>query len=437
MERSFFLPEDAEARESGKPVIVSLKKGTHPITWAFLPNGMQILLCDVPSEAVTVKCCIRAGSMRDTIPGTAHAVEHLLQKDVLMEGEHPALTDIVPNGLFGNAYTSQIKTTYERTGFVTDVNRIVRGVFTAVFESHHHLETTRWEREKPAIEQEIRQSLRDRELAMERSRALYPETPHIWHRPAGSIESVRKIDVSVLRSFFDRYYQPCNASLLLQGHGIELAPLIELASSFKNPEDSDTFVRTQHSSLFPPPVIAKASLQCDIARDALLLYAPTPEAFREDRMLYDGFCLLMGVLFNPMHGRILDRARRREGLVYGIEVTPDLDDIRFYTTLQREHMARFVQIFQEELHRVLNEPLDTSIWKPLLNRSRLSDACERAQGKSPDLEEKWLDQAFYDTNKAAFLQDFTNTFGPALIERIRACIEPLEWGELRLLSQHL
>ena len=149
-------------------------------------------------------------------PGTAHALEHMMFRGSPgLSAEQLANITALMGGQF-NADTQQTVTQYFFTVPGDDLD-------TAL-----HVEAERmkgilatqelWEKERGAIEQEVAQDLSNPEylLSMQLLAELFKGTPYA-HDALGTRPSFQQTTAAMLRQFYDTWYAPNNAILVIAG----------------------------------------------------------------------------------------------------------------------------------------------------------------------------------------------------------------------------
>lgn len=215
-EQLVFREEDARARETGKTVITRIQHGKDRYVWIFLPGGLQVMMPLERRPVVDVSIIIRQGTMSDEIPGIAHALEHLVCKDPLENGPHPALRSLVPIGLRSNARTVYNRTVYMARSPHHGWNRLLTGMIKMVFASEI-IDEKRWFQERPAILHETRgrsDLARTREAI---EAAIHPNVPRLQSTMCGSEKEILSISADDLIRAYTRGYHPQNAVIIITG----------------------------------------------------------------------------------------------------------------------------------------------------------------------------------------------------------------------------
>ena len=191
-----------------------------------LPNGLNVLfLADHKAPIATVQVFYHVGSKdeRVGIRGVAHMFEHMMFKGSqhVAPEEHARLLKEV--GGHVNAFTTEDVTAYHDTvppsyvGFALELEaermRQLK-LFQATVDS-----------ERQVVEEEKRLRIDNDPIgkAIEKFRALaFVKHPYNW-TPIGTIEDLEKVTPADCQRFYDTYYQPNNATLIVVGDVDETA----------------------------------------------------------------------------------------------------------------------------------------------------------------------------------------------------------------------
>ncbi len=188
-------------------------------SWS-LPNGLNVLfLADHKAPIATVQIFYHVGSKDEHvgIRGVAHMFEHLMFKGSthVPPEEHARLLKEV--GGVVNAFTTEDLTAYHDTvppsyvGFALELEaERMRNLklFPTTIDSERHV-----------VEEEKRLRVDNDPVgkAIERFRALaFTKHPYNW-TAIGTIEDLEKVTPADCQRFYDTYYQPNNATLIVVG----------------------------------------------------------------------------------------------------------------------------------------------------------------------------------------------------------------------------
>jgi zinc protease len=195
---------------------------------ATLPNGLRVILVRntlAPVVTTAVNYLVGANETPPGFPGLAHAQEHMMFRGSPgLSLDQLAAIGSLMGGHF-NADTRQTVTQFYFTVPAADLDVAL------------HIEATRmrgvldeqeaWNQERGAIEQEVAQDLSDpRYVLFTRLReAFFRGTPYA-HDALGTRPSFERTTGAMLHAFYDRWYAPNNAILVVAG---DLDPAATLA----------------------------------------------------------------------------------------------------------------------------------------------------------------------------------------------------------------
>src|SRR6478609_2327122 len=206
------------------------------VSWQ-LPNGLKVLfLPNHKAPIATVQVFYHVGSKDEHvgIRGVAHMFEHMMFKGSqhVAPEEHARLLKEVGGQV--NAFTTEDLTAYHDTvppsyvGFALQLEaermRNLR-LFPGTINS-----------ERQVVEEEKRLRVDNDPIgkAIEKFRALaFVKHPYNW-TPIGTIEDLRKVTPADCQRFYDTYYQPNNATLIVVGD-IDEADVRKLAEQHFGP----------------------------------------------------------------------------------------------------------------------------------------------------------------------------------------------------------
>ena len=206
------------------------------VSWQ-LPNGLKVLfLPNHKAPIATVQVFYHVGSKDEHvgIRGVAHMFEHMMFKGTehVAPEEHARLLKEVGGQV--NAFTTEDLTAYHDTvppsylGFAMQLEaermRSLK-LFPAIIDS-----------ERKVVEEEKRLRIDNNPIgkAIERFRALaYTKHPYNW-TAIGTIEDLDKVTPEDCQKFYDTYYQPNNATLIVVGD-VQEAEVRSLADKYFGP----------------------------------------------------------------------------------------------------------------------------------------------------------------------------------------------------------
>jgi zinc protease len=229
------------------------------VTDATLENGLRVLVLeDHRSPVVSIQVWYRVGSRneRSGATGLAHFLEHMMFKGTPRHGKGEFSRLVEQNGGQDNAFTTQDETSYY-VDVAADRADMVLGL-EADRMRHLLLDAREIDSERQVVMEERRTRTEDDPdglLSEEMNSVAFKAHPYRWP-VIGWMEDIERINPTELRAFYDTYYQPDNAILVVVG-------------DVKAP-DVMTRVRQLFGSIArgpdPPPVTAVEPPQVDERR---------------------------------------------------------------------------------------------------------------------------------------------------------------------------
>ena len=186
---------------------------------ATLANGLRVVIVQnslAPVVAVQVNYLVGSNEAPDGFPGMAHAQEHMLFRGSPGLSAEQLAAIISLTGDQFNAETQQTVTRYFCT-VAKDHLDIALNVEAARMRGALNLQEL-WEEERGAIEQEVAQDLSNPVyvLSTRLLAELFAGTPYA-HDALGTRASFQKTTSAMLKEFYERWYAPNNAVIVIVG----------------------------------------------------------------------------------------------------------------------------------------------------------------------------------------------------------------------------
>jgi zinc protease len=199
---------------------------------ATLSNGMHVVL--LPNKLAPVTTTVMTygvGSDDDTMPGVAHAAEHMMFRGTRDVSATQFAEMAARAGAEYNAETSNIATMYYfkiPSAYTGLALRLEADRMTGALDAESD-----WKTERTAIEQEVRahQSVPGAALQAKVRRAFFGDVPYAQDG-VGTIESFDKMHASDIAAFYHRWYHPNNATLVVAGDIDPASVLAEIHRDF-------------------------------------------------------------------------------------------------------------------------------------------------------------------------------------------------------------
>jgi zinc protease len=203
-------------------VAVSLAQGAQapPVTEVVLDNGLRVLVLeDHRNPIATIQTWYKVGS-RNEIPGAtglAHFLEHMMFKGTPAHGKGQFARIVEGNGGQDNAFTSNDVTSYY-VNIAADRVDLILGL-EADRMRNLLLDPKEIDSERQVVAEERRTRTEDDPdgyLSEEFLASAYKAHPYGWP-VIGWMQDILRISPTELRTFYNRYYQPNNALLVVAG----------------------------------------------------------------------------------------------------------------------------------------------------------------------------------------------------------------------------
>ncbi|HYA15447.1 MAG TPA: pitrilysin family protein, partial [Syntrophales bacterium] len=186
---------------------------------ATLENGLRVVIVRnnrAPVVTVMVNYIVGSSEAPKGFPGMAHAQEHMMFRGSPgLSADQLADIIALTGGMF-NADTQQTVTQYSLTVPAEDLDVALH--IEAIRMSDVLDSESSWEQERGAIEQEVAQDLSDPDFIFYKRlfAEIFKGTPY-EHTPLGTIESFDKTTGAMIKKFYDTWYAPNNAILVIAG----------------------------------------------------------------------------------------------------------------------------------------------------------------------------------------------------------------------------
>ena len=223
---------------------------------ATLTNGMRIVVVPnrlAPVVTTELNYLVGSNDAPEGFPGTAHALEHMMFRgsDGLDKDQLAQL-----GALLGGVYNADTTETVTQYTYTVPANNLDVALRIEALRMHGlTLSQADWEKERGAIEQEVSRDLSSPfyNFMSQAQSILFEHTPY-EHDALGTRPSFDRTDAALLRRFYEKWYAPNNAILVIAGDVKPAEALAQAKAAFGDIPRRDL---PQHAPIQTGPVQPK------------------------------------------------------------------------------------------------------------------------------------------------------------------------------------
>jgi zinc protease len=290
-----------------------------------LENGMRVLLAerhDAPVVAVLLLYAVGARNEREHEAGVSHFLEHMMFKGTaaVAKGEVDLITTTL--GGSNNAFTTYDHTAYWfefasdrwEQALAIEADRM-RGLL---------LDPSEYAAEKAVVLEELAMGEDDpwRQLSREVQRCLFPRHP--YGRPViGYADTLVELGVDDMRAFYERFYHPGNATLVVCGDIRPRAAMETIRAHFGSLEPGPRLedVDAHRAPLLEPSCDVRLERRWDDDSSRLCMAWPTVQVATDEDYAFD---LMTILLTTGRLSRLYRRLVQEEGLASSVSTSNDI-----------------------------------------------------------------------------------------------------------------
>lgn len=340
-----------------------------PIKSFILPNGLKVIVCEKnTSPMVQMEVWYRVGSKDewDGVRGMAHMFEHMMfrgSKKFNGEGD-VYIHEMEKLGAQINAYT-----TFDRTVYWQELPKEnIEKVFAMEADRMENLilDQKVLDTEREVVGEELRLGENNwyNRLSSEKYKHLYPAGHPYQVDVIGYLEEITKFTTKQCQDFYDKYYSPNNAYLVIVGD-VKVEQIFEYASKYFGPIKKQLPLNAKKTEpdlfTFTPTV---EDMQVDYPVQIYSYVIPAPAVGTPD---YYKFNLLRDLLFSNPNSILNNSIVENGSLAYAIQ--PASDDSRLYSNIASFDVimqakmgnAKVKKMISKEIYDIINEGIEQEL----------------------------------------------------------------------------
>lgn len=290
---------------------------------------MKYIYKKIPnSTTATIRIIVNSGSDAESVPGTAHFLEHMLFKGT-KDNTYEEINKTISKLGSTNAYTSTNKTVFyivtTADGIKKATETLLEIVTRPAFYSHE------FEKEKGVILEEFTSS-RDDPLDFLYNSAAFEMSNHVAHPIIGNEDTISFMTLEHIKKFYDVNYTKNNICINVVGNLSKFseAALKKVIQSYESnlPEGElmkpVEFILNEHYALntgsLNNPFVLNLDFPCQQNYATLWFDAPDVKDNLEKNFISELFCNMVG---NGFHSLFFNKLREELALCYDCSIYVD------------------------------------------------------------------------------------------------------------------
>ncbi len=323
-----------------------------------LDNGIRVLTEHHPySRSVVVGYWVKTGTRFESPDqvGISHLLEHMVFKGTEKYSALELARCLEARGGDINAFTSREHTCFHTLSLKEDLDLSV-DVLSQLC-AFARFETLDFEKERRVVEQEIMMAVDDLEeyifdLYFERA---FPNNP-LGYQILGSVESLRKLSLQNVKSYYDQHFIPENLIITAAGF-IDHDEFVE--SIQKHLKDKKWHAPQAKTNLVTPKLAkVRDFFKKDCEQYHILVGFPSTAYAEEDR--FNSF-ILNTALGGGMTSKLYQSIREDKGLAYTVfsmlNTFTDVGVQTIYAGTEKSQVQETIDLIRKELQTVFDEGL--------------------------------------------------------------------------------
>lgn len=340
-----------------------------PIKSFTLPNGLKVIVCEKnTSPMVQMEVWYRVGSKDewDGVRGMAHMFEHMMfrgSKKFNGEGD-VYIHEMEKLGAQINAYT-----TFDRTVYWQELPKEnIEKVFAMEADRMENLilDQKVLDTEREVVGEELRLGENNwyNRMSSEKYKHLYPSGHPYQVDVIGYLDEITKFTTKQCQDFYDKYYSPNNAYLVIVGD-VKAEQMFDYATTYFGSIKKQLPLNAKKAEpdLFTyMPTIEDMQIDYPVQIYSYIIPAPavgTPDYYK--------FNLLRDLLFSNPNSILNNTIVENGNLAYAIQ--PASDDSRLYSNIASFDVimqaqmgnAKVKKMISKEIYDIINEGIEQEL----------------------------------------------------------------------------
>lgn len=334
-----------------------------------LANGLKVIVCEKnTSPMVQMEVWYRVGSKDewDGVRGMAHMFEHMMfrgSKKYNGEGD-VYIHEMEKLGASINAYT-----TFDRTVYWQELPKEnIEKVFDMEADRMENLilDQKVLDTEREVVGEELRLGENNwyNRMSSQRYKHLYPNLHPYKIDVIGNLDEITAYTTKQCQDFYDKYYSPNNAYLVIVGD-VKAEQVFEFAQKYFGPIKKQLPLNAKKAE---PDVYSFTPTTDEIQIDyPVQIYSYVVAAPAVGTPDYYGFNLLRDLLFNNSNSILNNSVVERGNLAY--QIVSQSDDSRLYSNMATFDVvmqaqmgnAKVKKVISKEIYDIINEGVDQEL----------------------------------------------------------------------------
>ena len=340
-----------------------------PIKSIILPNGLKVIVCEKStSPMVQMEVWYRVGSKDewDGIRGMAHMFEHMMfrgSKKYHGQGD-VYIHEMEKLGAQINAYT-----TFDRTVYWQELPKEnIEKVFDMEADRMENLilDQKVLDTEREVVGEELRLGENNwyNKMSSNRYKYLYPDGHPYKVDVIGFLEEITKFTTQQCQDFYNKYYSPNNAYIVIVGD-VKAEDMFAMAAKYFGPIKKQLPLNLKKVEpdvfSFIPSI---EEMQIDYPVQIYSYLIPAPAFGTTD---YYAFNLLRDLLFTNSNSILNNSLVEKGNMAY--QIVPQSDDSRLYSNVATFDVvmqaqmgnAKVKKMVSKEIYDIINEGIDQEL----------------------------------------------------------------------------